>query len=777
MRAKPLILRRRPGRGRKLLIARRAVHVIALWSISIALLLAFPRVVYPQPKVLPQATPQPNASPLCDSNLVPCLDIDDFAAHANVQLVVLPKTELRGNAVSIPYGIAVGLFGRIAGGVSTSYSVWAQGDSLYRGHGPLRLSATVLIWPLFPLHPQIEASPDDSGEPHFVPPRQLRIGLTYDHELRVGPFEGANSLGLLTNLSEIRLVGVKALGPIELTVSLGALVDSLRQYATGEASAQLGLYLPFFKALKVSIEALGRGVPSFVQRDLLAAIGMNPLHPQGIVGLNLSYRPHARVDLGVSAQMGFGGFATSAIIARFIALSVGKKYEGRAATPITQLGADVTAYVAATAAAQIKEYIASLPIDPKLDENCIIRDDDGSYMGRFGTRSADRQYCEQSGFKVPIGHELLRDKNGDRLCRDSRKDPRTGKRDLYDCLLWRNGKEWLPAHQARLNDKCELRDSDGKLLGHVGTPSADGKSCRYPVTRDNAQYGRYTDYQEQPIGEILYTDDTRSTVCERANLTRCFIEHAEGRESLRMSPGERFARGADRGISRKVEGAQAAAQAVEDVATGKVKVTTIADEVKKATTVAAQTVTDPDKLKAVAEEKTDGWLKAAAAWLNKPSDDQIDDAGELAAGAAVDTAVGISMGAAGHVIGQVIADADGLSKLGKKAKATKRGKRATPSTHAPATHPGEPPHLAAGKRAHREEPILPGEQAEVPTPSGRRMDRYDESQAHIREIKPNNPRQLRNGQKQVESYRQEMELKTGRPHTTEVTPYDPDKYR
>lgn len=777
MRAQPFILRRLSNKERKRLIASRAVYLIALRSLAVALLLAFPRRAHPQPAALPQAAPQPNASPLCDSNLVPCLDIDDFAAHANAQLLILPKTELRGNAVSIPYGIAVGLFGRIAGGISTNYSIWAQGDTLYRGHGPLRLSATVLIWPLFPLHTQFETSPDDSSEPHFVPPRQLRIGLTYDHELRVGPFEGSNSLGLLTNLSEIRLVGVKALDPVELTLSLGALFDPLRQYATGEAAAQLGLYLPFFKALKVSVEALGRGMPSFVQPDLLAAIGMNPLHPQGIVGLNLSYRPHARVDLGVSAQMGFGGFASSAIIVRFIALSVGKTYEGRAATPLTQLGADVTAYVAATMAAQIKEYIASLPIDPKLDENCIIRDDDGSYMGRFGTRSADRHYCEQSGFKVPIGHELLRDKNGDRLCRDSRKDPRTGKRDLYDCVLWRNGKEWLPAHQVRLNDKCELRDSDGKLLGQVGTPSADGRHCRYPVTRDNAQYGHYTDYQEQPIGEILYTDDARSTVCERANLTRCFVEHAEGRESLHMSPGERFARGADRGIRRKVEGAQATAQTGEDVATGKVKFTTIADEVKKETTAVAQTVTDPDKLKEVVEEKTDGWLKAAAEWLNKPSDDKLDAAGELAAGAAVDTAVGMGMGAVGHVIGEVVDGADDLRKLGKKAKATKRGKGAAAATHPPATHRGEPPHLAAGKRAHREEPILPGEHAEVPTPSGRRMDRYDESQTHIREIKPNNPRQLRNGQKQVESYRQEMEQKTGRPHTTEVTPYDPDKYR
>lgn len=736
-----------------------------------------PRVAHAQPAVMPQPTLLPSHSPLCDSNLVPCLDIDDFAAHAYAHLIILPSSEQRGTAAVIPYGVALGLFGRFSGGVSTSYAIWSQDEVLHHGHGPLRLSATVLLWPLFPLRPRSEVSPDETHGPHFTPPRQLRIGLTYEHELRVGPFEGGNSLGLLSDLSTIRLVGSKALGPVELTLSLGALVDPLRQYATAEAAAQIGLYLPFFKALKISAEALGRGVPSFVQSDLLAALGENPLRRQSVLGLGLSYRPHARVDLGASAQMGFGGLAPSTVIVHFMVLSAGKTYDGRAATPITQLGADVTAFAAASIATRVREYIASLPIDPKLDENCIIRDDDGSYMGRFGTRSADRHFCEQDGFKVPIGHELLRDKAGDRLCRDSRKDPRTGKRDLHDCVLWRRGKEWLPAHQARLNEKCELRDSDGKLLGQVGTRSADGQQCRYPVTRNNGPYGRYTEYQEQLIGEILYTDAARSTVCERPNLTRCFLEHADGRESLRMSPGERFARGADRGIRHKAEGIQTVAQAAEDVATGKVSVTTIADEVKKETAEVAKTVTDPDKLKQVAAEKAAGLLKAASDWWDKPTDDKLDDAGEVTAAAAVDGVVGLGTGAAGHLVGGIVDGADDLRKLRKKAKAAKRGKPGEAPTHQSTAHRGEPPQLAAGKRAHREEPLHPGEQAEVPTPSGRRMDRYDEAQAHIREIKPNNPRQLRSGQKQVEGYRKEMEQKTGRPHTTEVTPYDPDKYR
>jgi hypothetical protein len=89
---------------------------------------------------------------------------------------------------------------------------------------------------------------------------------------------------------------------------------------------------------------------------------------------------------------------------------------------------------------------------------------------------------------------------------------------------------------------------------------------------------------------------------------------------------------------------------------------------------------------------------------------------------------------------------------------------------------GEPTHLARGKRAHAAEPIHPGEIREARTPLGKRMDRYDPVKAHIREIKPDNPRAIRQGEKQVKGYQDEMEKVTGRLHTTEVSPYDPDKY-
>ena len=105
------------------------------------------------------------------------------------------------------------------------------------------------------------------------------MGLTYDHEWRVGPFAGANSLGLATDLATVRLVGTKAAGPFELTASLGALVDSQTRYAVGEVAGQLGFYLPGIPALKLSVDALARGVPATVQQDFLLALGENPLRP------------------------------------------------------------------------------------------------------------------------------------------------------------------------------------------------------------------------------------------------------------------------------------------------------------------------------------------------------------------------------------------------------------------------------------------------------------------------------------------------------------------
>jgi hypothetical protein len=198
--------------------------------LAVGALLLVPRAASSQPAVLPQPALLPSFNPLCDSNLVPCLDTDDFAAHGYAHLLVLPRTELRDTAAVVPYGITMGLLGRIAGGVSTHFAFWQEGEAQtrrYQGHGPLRLSLSLLLWPIlrpWPLRQVPQFEPGD-GDPSFAPPRPLRIGLTYEHELRIGPFEGTNSLGLLTDLAALRLVATRSFGPIEITASAGALFD------------------------------------------------------------------------------------------------------------------------------------------------------------------------------------------------------------------------------------------------------------------------------------------------------------------------------------------------------------------------------------------------------------------------------------------------------------------------------------------------------------------------------------------------------------------------
>jgi RHS repeat-associated protein len=88
---------------------------------------------------------------------------------------------------------------------------------------------------------------------------------------------------------------------------------------------------------------------------------------------------------------------------------------------------------------------------------------------------------------------------------------------------------------------------------------------------------------------------------------------------------------------------------------------------------------------------------------------------------------------------------------------------------------GEPPQLKAGKEAHKNEEVRPGEKAEVRTPSGKRMDRYNTDKAHIRELKPNNARGRKAGEQKLKGYKKEMDKATGREHTTELTVYDKKK--
>lgn len=670
------------------------LRALALLAVLIA-----PQPSGAQPVPLPQSALLPSANPLCDSNLVPCLDIDEFAAHAYAHLMVLPHSAQRDSAAVIPYGISLGLLGRIAGGIATHYAFWQEGEASlrrYGQHGPLRLSLSALLWPLLPLRQAPMSEQHEDGESHFVPPRHLRIGLVYEHELRVGPFDGANQLGMLGDLAAIRLVATRTFGPIEITASAGALYDWRGTFATGEGAVQLGVYLPFFKALKLYGEALGRGGVAYVREGVvLQAREPDPLRAQGVLGLGLSFRPHARVDLGVSAQMGLGGLAQSAVIARFAVLSVGKTYQGRAATPIAQMAGDAAVHVAA----QIREYIKSLPIDPVLDQTCAIHDDDGSLMGTFGTRTPDGRSCEKDGFRIRIGEHFDRPPaSKDRICRDPK---------LTECVLELRGKEWVPIRRPRLDGTCMMYDRDGTPMGRYGEPTPDGEHCRYVdgTQRDAQGYPRV---YERKIGQDFFTDAQRSRVCEDAEMQRCFMRASRG-ESLQLGPvartAEAFLGGMQRRLEDRVAEAEESARTIgrvaSDVAHGRVSVRTLGQAaVDRATQLAGEGsdyLQHPEKLKPILDQARAQVRAEWEEWKSKPLDEKVEAAASAAGSVVVDVGVRAGTGA----LKQAAGIGGKAPKAGAgEADAPKKGQLAGKAGHAaqdvaepkaPAVHPSASP--------------------------------------------------------------------------------------
>jgi hypothetical protein len=143
----------------------------------VSLLLVWLRPATPQ-QARPEPGLLPSPNPLCDGVAVPCLDIDELAAHAYANLQVLPSTDQRDTTAVLPFGVALGLFGRVAGGLSTYYTFGKQGDADYRQFGPLRLNLTVRLWPLFPLMSSGGGTETtEAGPTHYAPPRGLRLGL------------------------------------------------------------------------------------------------------------------------------------------------------------------------------------------------------------------------------------------------------------------------------------------------------------------------------------------------------------------------------------------------------------------------------------------------------------------------------------------------------------------------------------------------------------------------------------------------------------------------
>src|SRR5262249_21238484 len=97
------------------------------------------------------------------------------------------------------------------------------------------------------------------------------------------------------------------------------------------------------------------------------------------------------------------------------------------------------------------------------------------------------------------------------------------------------------------------------------------------------------------------------------------------------------------------------------------------------------------------------------------------------------------------------------------------------------TKPAEPKHgeniyTRAGRKAHIEEPLPPGFQRSVRLPSGKEMDGYNPDTREVIEIKPNNSRAIRRGEKQVQEYCAEGDQAYGSGHTARGQTYHPQQY-
>jgi hypothetical protein len=113
-----------------------------------------------------------------------------------------------------------------------------------------------------------------------------------------------------------------------------------------------------------------------------------------------------------------------------------------------------------------------------------------------------------------------------------------------------------------------------------------------------------------------------------------------------------------------------------------------------------------------------------------------------------------------------------VATTGVRAVAKHRAARRAESA-ARAARGGESAAAAAGRRAHANygTALGPGYDTRVRLPSGRRPDAVNWRTREVRELKPDNPRAVRRGERQIEGYRRELEELTGEAWTSVVDVY------
>lgn len=105
-----------------------------------------------------------------------------------------------------------------------------------------------------------------------------------------------------------------------------------------------------------------------------------------------------------------------------------------------------------------------------------------------------------------------------------------------------------------------------------------------------------------------------------------------------------------------------------------------------------------------------------------------------------------------------------------KTKAGKKGSASPPRSKSA----GETEATKRGRQAHKDWEPGEGFRKEVRLPSGKRADAVNPDKQEVKELKPDTPRAVKRGERQVEEYRRELEETEGGSWSGKVETYKPD---
>ena len=366
----------------------------------------------------------------------------------------------------------------------------------------------------------------------------------------------------------------------------------------------------------------------------------------------------------MSLQRGFGGPAPLSVLVRYPTPSIGETYQHRAATPVVQLAADATASVAKV----IKDYLATLPIDPWLDRQCLLWDDNGRLLfpQPVGTRTADGQHCLVQGELLPIGQTLWRDRKKSLVCRDEK---------FADCLLYRRHDQlaYSVLHRPWVGADCVLRE---RIYDPQAPSLPQGETHRVVKL---AVLGSLTDDKQgcrdetghvHPVGTSYYREHNHTWICTAPRIEeqrdRCFMALAELPSQMQnqTTPVGRIARALDHGM---VEEALAldkvpdqVVETAEGIDSGRINAGTARDALKDAAFSFAHHFTR--------EGVRETW-ESLEKFARKPAIEQAEvgshGLGSAIIGAPVSATVGVVTDGVGGALWSGARRASELAKIGK----------------------------------------------------------------------------------------------------------------